>query len=456
MRKWLAVVLLTAVAGGAFAQETVRYFPAAAHSPGLFGTFFVTDARVFNPDDEQTITVNLQLLAADSDNSAATVLPVVIGPRQAAALDDLVDTVFAASGAGGVRLTSTMPFLATSRTYNIGDGTSGTFGQFIPGLMAGDALQQGILLQAVNDPAATGFRTNVGFVNPNLTAVTVTVKVFNADTATLIGEGTRSLPPYAYSQINNVFNFVGSGSTVVRNATVEITATAAVLAYASVVDNTSGDAIFLTPYADTGTPVQANRPPDGAISEPAGNVTVTAGASVHFVATASDPDGDTVTGMEWDFGDGVTASGLDVTHTYSQAGTFTATFTATDDQGLADPTPPTRTVTVIAAAATFAQVQSEIFNTSCAFSGCHGGSSPAQGMNLSSGQAYANIVNVASHEQPSLDRIEPSSPSSSYLYLKVTGDPSISGSRMPLGGGALSAERLQLLRSWIEAGAPNN
>jgi len=78
------------------------------------------------------------------------------------------------------------------------------------------------------------------------------------------------------------------------------------------------------------------------------------------------------------------------------------------------------------------------------------------GMDLSAGAAYGEIVNVPSAEQPALDRIEPGDPDRSYMYLKVTGDPSISGGQMPLGGPPLDQERLDLLRGWIETGAPDN
>jgi hypothetical protein len=110
-------------------------------------------------------------------------------------------------------------------------------------------------------------------------------------------------------------------------------------------------------------------------------------------------------------------------------------------------------------APTFTDIQATIFNTSCAFSQCHAGSNPPpppQGLNLSAGQAYANLVGVPSQEQPSLNRIEPGDPDNSYLYLKITGDPSISGQRMPLTGGPLSDAQIQLVRDWILDGAPNN
>jgi hypothetical protein len=130
----------------------------------------------------------------------------------------------------------------------------------------------------------------------------------------------------------------------------------------------------------------------------------------------------------------------------------------TDSHGAADPTPDTRTITVQGGGgetATFSAVQQQIFTPSCAFSGCHGGDSPSEGLSLIAGEAYDEIVNVPSN-QSGLDLIEPSHPENSYLYLKVTGDEAISGSRMPRGGAALSQQLLDLLRDWIERGAPND
>lgn len=93
-----------------------------------------------------------------------------------------------------------------------------------------------------------------------------------------------------------------------------------------------------------GTPV--NQPPTGTITSPTGNVTITAGQSVSFAGTASDPNGDAVTVL-WTFGDGGTSTLLSPgNHVYTTAGTYTVRFTATDAQGLADPNPPTRTITV--------------------------------------------------------------------------------------------------------------
>ncbi|MEJ2088657.1 MAG: CHRD domain-containing protein [Gammaproteobacteria bacterium] len=104
-------------------------------------------------------------------------------------------------------------------------------------------------------------------------------------------------------------------------------------------------------------------------------------------------------------------------------------------------------------APTFTQVQA-VFTQNCALSGCHGGATPQEGMNLSQGQAYANIVNVQSNQMPSLDRIEPNDPDNSYLIHKIEGTGLLQ--RMPAGGSPLPAATIQLIRDWTAAGAPNN
>ncbi len=84
--------------------------------------------------------------------------------------------------------------------------------------------------------------------------------------------------------------------------------------------------------------------------------------------------------------------------------------------------------------------------------GCHGGSG---GLTLGN-QAFANIVNKASNERPALARVKPGDADNSYLLRKMAGGPDIGGGRMPLGGRAVSAADLDLMRQWINAGAPNN
>jgi hypothetical protein len=111
----------------------------------------------------------------------------------------------------------------------------------------------------------------------------------------------------------------------------------------------------------------------------------------------------------------------------------------------------------------FAADVAPLLNGGCAFSGCHGTQSPnpsGKPMVLTTAQAYDQIVNVSSAQLPSQDRIEPGSPSTSYLIRKLEGThlqpPAGSGSRMPLGANPLSADQIAMLRAWVTQGAQRN
>ena len=97
-----------------------------------------------------------------------------------------------------------------------------------------------------------------------------------------------------------------------------------------------------------------------------------------------------------------------------------------------------------------------IFSANCALSGCHVSPNPPEGMNLSAGQAYADIVNVPSGEIPRLFRVEPGNPDSSYLVMKIENAPGIVLLQMPAGGAPLSPSQIDTIRAWVAAGAPDN
>ncbi len=88
--------------------------------------------------------------------------------------------------------------------------------------------------------------------------------------------------------------------------------------------------------------------------------------------------------------------------------------------------------------------------------GCHGAVSPMAGLDLVSSGAYQRLK-AASSQRPAQNLIQPGSPNLSYLWLKVAGDGSIVGTRMPqngLGQGIELEAGLRIdLEAWIIAGA---
>ncbi len=96
----------------------------------------------------------------------------------------------------------------------------------------------------------------------------------------------------------------------------------------------------------TSTPNDA--PPNGGITLPSHDLVINAGDRVKFSGTASDADG-TVTAYSWIFPGGSPGKVLKRTPgtvTFTEAGTQVISMTPFDNQGVNDPSPPTRTITV--------------------------------------------------------------------------------------------------------------
>jgi hypothetical protein len=108
----------------------------------------------------------------------------------------------------------------------------------------------------------------------------------------------------------------------------------------------------------------------------------------------------------------------------------------------------------------FAADVQPIFNTACATPNCHVmGSVTVDGLFLSQGVAYGQIVGVPAIGRPQMMRVAPGNADASYLYIKLTastGDPRIVGSPMPLQRPPLAATDLATIRDWIDAGALDN
>ena len=90
-----------------------------------------------------------------------------------------------------------------------------------------------------------------------------------------------------------------------------------------------------------------------------------------------------------------------------------------------------------------------IFDGSCAFSGCHGGSAPAAGLDLSAAHSYRMLVDVPSQACASLLQVKPFKPDSSCVIKRLTGEVP---PQMPIGG-SLSAAQVNVIRNWIAEGA---
>ncbi len=112
----------------------------------------------------------------------------------------------------------------------------------------------------------------------------------------------------------------------------------------------------------------------------------------------------------------------------------------------------------------FSAVFDALARNGCADSFCHGN---AAGLNFSTrDRAYELLVGADGKgvdaqgdvcRQPGRKRVAPNDPQNSLLYQKVTQETPVCGIAMPPRGGnyqALNAADIELVRKWIEAGAP--
>jgi hypothetical protein len=98
----------------------------------------------------------------------------------------------------------------------------------------------------------------------------------------------------------------------------------------------------------------------------------------------------------------------------------------------------------------FDSIQANVFTPIC--TACHAGATAPEGLRLDTADSYTLLVNVASSEVPSLLRVAPGDPDSSYLIQKLEGHAAV-GARMPYGGPYLAADTIAVISEWIAAGA---
>ncbi|MCU0288580.1 MAG: DUF5777 family beta-barrel protein [Acidobacteria bacterium] len=97
-----------------------------------------------------------------------------------------------------------------------------------------------------------------------------------------------------------------------------------------------------------------------------------------------------------------------------------------------------------------------IFEKNCV--SCHSGANPQQELNLEPRHLIGYSVNVDSMEKTGYKIIDTSEPSKSYLLMKIKGEPTIIGKRMPLDSKPLADEEIKTIEEWIislqETGVP--
>jgi hypothetical protein len=227
--------------------------PVAGRVTNGLGQTFVTDVRLFNPSYTASTVALVEYLTGGA--TAAASLAVNLLPRGIAVLDDIggpgglnvVGTI------GALRISSASQLVATSRIYaDLRSSGKGTLGQFVPAQPRANGLRRGVLPQLSNQAdLSSGSRTNIGFFNPNSSAVTVRLELRDGP-GTLIGTNTISLPALAQQQNGIGIYFPGVDLANSPNLTMSFDAAAPIFGYAAVNDNVSADSSFVAAISDVG------------------------------------------------------------------------------------------------------------------------------------------------------------------------------------------------------------
>ncbi|HDQ06297.1 MAG TPA: PKD domain-containing protein, partial [Candidatus Bathyarchaeota archaeon] len=217
---------------------------------------------------------------------------------------------------------------------------------------------------------------------PTMGAYSVTLTVTDDDGATDSVSVTKTV-----RNISPVANFTESAHTVFTGENIDFDASESYDPDGTIVSylwdfgdgNTATGVTVSHAYADNGscvvnltvtdndgatdsvhtTKTIMNRPPVANFTESAH--TVFTGENIDFDASESyDPDG-TIVEYSWDFGDGNTAAGVTISHSYASSGTYTVTLTVTDNDGATATAEATKTVLNRSPVANFTESAHTVF-----------------------------------------------------------------------------------------------
>lgn len=307
---------LTLLSAAAVADVVI---PSTVYRRGAGGAEFRSDVRIFNPT---TAPVNVTPILYDQVSGQTITKPVeTIPPRAQKSYDNIVGTLFGKTlddGAfGPMRFQTSGTVIVSSSVNNYNAcGNGAVSGQWLPGLDATAAVKAGTLVQLASSvDLSAGYRTNVVFTNPGGSDATVNANVHRGDGTSVSTATIGPLAPNGFRQIGNWGDFPGVSGTNDTNLWLEFTSDQPVLAFASVINNASGDPFAIVMTAE----------PNVSSAAPAASYTVTpASPTAGQAATFTDTSSNSPVNRFWAFGDGaVSAAPAGVTtHTYAASGTY--------------------------------------------------------------------------------------------------------------------------------------
>ncbi|HEV7429225.1 MAG TPA: M57 family metalloprotease [Thermoanaerobaculia bacterium] len=215
--------------------------PGVAEFDNSFSNFH-TDMRIYN-GGTSPVDVTLTFTGATLPSKVKT-----IGAGETLAIDNVLPTLWNTTGGGSVVATTAndAQLVLTARTFSRDKTNGGTFGQFIPGVTAADAVGNGDrALQIVQLEESPAFRTNLGLVEVTGNPASVELLAYTPDSKV----AARTVVPLGageYLQKGGIFKSLGFNNVYNGRITARvISGTGRVAAYGSVIDNRTTDPTYV-------------------------------------------------------------------------------------------------------------------------------------------------------------------------------------------------------------------
>ncbi|HPW54259.1 MAG TPA: hypothetical protein PLP31_00815 [Thermoanaerobaculaceae bacterium] len=268
MRKLVLGLVALAVASSLFALPPAKetFILSAGQGPGSGTSQWRTDAWVFNPSATQKAIVDIYFLprtTGSGGNPTPTSRRIEVNALETRELAGILSTTFGLSGTsfGALRFVSDQDVVVTGRIFDAnvkvqGQTSTGTAGQFYPGLSSALAIGNGQYTDIVGLAQDTATRSNLAFVEVSGNAANLKIERISASgivKATI----TEAIGAYGVRQINNVLEKLQGASTTNQRVRMTVTGGAGkVLVAASRLDNITNDpfTIEMTTTAGTGIP----------------------------------------------------------------------------------------------------------------------------------------------------------------------------------------------------------
>jgi len=238
-----------------------RTIAVAGHLNGANGTRFVSDVKLFNRGSSAANVMLIYTPSGANGNDQFAAVRAVIDAGRVLSFDDVVANELQSVGSGQLEIQGDVAQLViTSRTYTT--TSAGTYGQSIPALPGNAATSPVVVNFAEVDD---DFRTNFGFADVGGSGGSVHVSVSDANSGAEVYSSDYTILPFSHRQV--------SLTGVRGNFVIHMTSSAGakILGYASVVDNRTGDPIYVPAVTSIVAAHQAIAP---AVNAPGANGTL--------------------------------------------------------------------------------------------------------------------------------------------------------------------------------------